>query len=268
MRVRDIAYQRWHGQPLLARVYQPAGVGAFAVVLDVHGGDWTSGDRLQQELLDRALAANGVLVVAIDTRQPPLAGYPASVQDVNFATRWLKLHAAELGAADGAPVGAMGSSSGGHLVILSGMCPRDARYASLPLEPGSALDASLAFVIADAPVTDPASYLDSYPQPHAYWTSREAAVEGNPTRLLDRREAAELPPLLIIQGSLDEVVPLSMTRAFSDRYRAAGGQVCLRVFEGLGHAFILAEPRRIESARQAAAVLAFIREHAAPQTRR
>ncbi len=94
--VRDVEYQSLAGKPWLARIYQPKGTGPFPTIVDVHGGAWHNGDRTNNGGIDRALAARGIVVAAIDFRQPPEAGYPASICDVNLAVRWLKAHAAEV----------------------------------------------------------------------------------------------------------------------------------------------------------------------------
>jgi acetyl esterase/lipase len=270
IRVEDIEYRRQAEVTLLARVYQPLGARPLAAVVDVHGGAWVMGDRTQHQNLDRALAANGVLVMSADFRQPPGNPYPTSIVDVNYAVRWLKQHLVQFGADAGTRVGITGGSSGGHVAILSAMRPRDPRYAALPLAGGEDLDASVVFAIADAPVTDPyARYLAAVganntaliERHHLYWPSDEAAQEGNPNLILARGESVELPPLFISQGTEDTSVPLAQTREFVDRYQQAGGNVRLLTFEGLGHGFILQEPTRSESAQQAEAVLAFIREH-------
>ena len=145
--VRDLPYQQLDGQDWLARVYQPVGAGPFPMMVDVHGGAWHNGDRTNNVGMDRALAARGVVVAALDFRQPPQAGYPASIQDVNLGVRWLKANAAEFKGM--ATAGALGNSSGGHQVVLNGMRPRDARYAALPLAGHPEVDASLAYVISD-----------------------------------------------------------------------------------------------------------------------
>ena len=69
------------GRQLMARIYQPQGPGPFPTVLDLHGGAWRRKDRLAEEPMDRAIAASGVLVVAVDLRLSEEAPYPASVQD-------------------------------------------------------------------------------------------------------------------------------------------------------------------------------------------
>ena len=118
-------------------MYRPAGGGPYPALLDVHGGAWSGNHRFANTELDRTLAATGMVVVAIDFRLAPQDPYPAMVQDVNYATRWIKRNAPALGVRAG-PVGALGTSSGGHLVLLSAVRPFDPRYAALPLPPGRA----------------------------------------------------------------------------------------------------------------------------------
>ena len=268
--IEDVEYQRQANEPLLARVYRPKGTAAQVAILDVHGGAWSQMDRTAQASFNQAMAAQGALVVAIDFRMPPRYPYPAQIADANFATRWLKLHAAELGAAAGAPFGLFGGSSGGHVVILSAMRPRDPRFSALTLAGGEGLDASVDFVVADAPVTDPEAgyrhaeevgrtqFLERY---RSFWTTDADVADGSPTRILERGDAVVLPPLFISQGTADDSVPIDSTRNFVRLYQAAGGQAELLEFEGLGHGFILFEPQRAESLRQAEAANAFIRAH-------
>src|SRR5262249_11967965 len=61
------------GRALMARIYQPKGAGPFPTVLDLHGGAWNRKDRFAEEPMDRALAASGLLVVAIDMTLAPEA---------------------------------------------------------------------------------------------------------------------------------------------------------------------------------------------------
>ncbi len=71
------------GRMLMARIYQPSGPGPFPTVLDLHGGAWNRKDRFAEEPMDRALAASGLLVVAVDLTIAPEAPYPACVLDAN-----------------------------------------------------------------------------------------------------------------------------------------------------------------------------------------
>src|ERR1051325_2225753 len=145
---RDLEYQRANGVPLLARLYRPVGPessgGPFPAVIDVHGGAWASGDRLNNAPLDEALAKNGIVVLAIDFRMPPAHRYPASIADIHFAIRWLKAHAREFGSRREL-VSALGTSSGGHQLLLAALKPHDPRYASVPGASGE--DARLPYLV-------------------------------------------------------------------------------------------------------------------------
>src|SRR5579864_192484 len=215
--VKDVEYQQLDGAPWLARIYRPLGAGPFPTIVDVHGGAWNNGDRTNDTQLNTALAQRGILTVAIDFRQPPQAGYPASVCDMNLAIRWTKAHVAEYGGT--AKVGALGVSSGGHLVLLGGIRPRDPRYSALPLPGHPEIDASLAYVVACWPVSDPLyRYRKAVSEGNAnivkahdaYWGTEAAMEEGNPPLILERGEPVELPPTLVIQRKVDGAHPLEM----------------------------------------------------------
>ena len=245
--VHEQEYRTDGNESWIVRLYQPQGNGPFPAMLDVHGGAWNRGERASDEVMNRALAASGILVAAIDFRLAPAHPYPAQVVDVNYATRWLKAHAAEFNAtAD--KVGGIGSSSGGHTLMLSAMRPDDPRYSVLELDgpAGSGVDATLAYTICCWPVLDPyARYL--YAQEannerlaassEAYFLNQETMKEGNPQHILERGEKVQLPPTLIIQGTRDDNVPLSIPERFTEAFRGAGGDIQLEIFPEMPHGF-------------------------------
>src|SRR5213078_2124196 len=139
------------GRMLMARIYQPQGAGPFPTLLDLHGGAWNNKDRRAEEPMDRAIAASGVLVVAIDMTLAPEASYPACVQDANYGVRWLKSKAAGWNG-DASRLGVYGSSSGGHVAELLAMRPRDARYNAIPLPGGP--DATIAYAATRSPISN------------------------------------------------------------------------------------------------------------------
>src|ERR1700754_4941152 len=109
----DVEFGRQGDAPLLGRLYRPAEVSGFPSMVDVHGGAWTGGDRLQNAAMHLVIASAGTAVLALDFRLAPASPYPASVSDVNLGIRWLKANIARWGG--GAPrIGGLGSSSGGH----------------------------------------------------------------------------------------------------------------------------------------------------------
>jgi len=258
--VTDIEYLRHGDKPLLARLYKPRGTGPFPIIVDLHGGAWCKKDRMSDAGTDEPLAKSGVIVVALDFRMPPDAGYPASLADVNYAIRWCKAHAAEWnGRAD--RVGVLGVSSGGHQAMLAAMRPADMRYAALPLAGKSAVDAKVHCAVMCWPVIDP---LGRYQYAKAaqkgndeklkksadewvichdkYWGSEAAMTEGNPTLALERGEKTDLPPVLYLQGTADIAHPKPNRDQFIASYRKAGGRVDLHLFEGVGEAFITNDP--------------------------
>src|SRR5260370_36136356 len=95
--------------------------------------------------MDRAIAASGVLVVAIDMTIAPEAPSPACVQDANYGVRWLKSKASGWNG-DSARIGVFGSSSGGHVAELLSMRPRDKRYNAFALPSAPHVDATVAYV--------------------------------------------------------------------------------------------------------------------------
>ena len=136
---------------LCARICQSIGDGPFPVLLDLHGGAWTSKDRMANVAMADAMAQSGILTVSIDLRLASEAPYPASVQDANYGIRWLKMKAPSW---QGEPstLGLLGSSSGGHVAELLGMRPEDPRYNALPLEGHEEIDASVRYVATRSPI--------------------------------------------------------------------------------------------------------------------
>jgi acetyl esterase len=234
------------GRQLMARIYQPKGAGPFPVLLDLHGGAWNNKDRFANETMARAVAASGVLVVSIDMTLAPEAPYPASVQDANYGVRWLKMKAPGW-RGDPSTVGILGSSTGGHMGELVGMKPRDPKYGAIPLPEAPHLDASVAYVAARSPISDPYTRYQQAEKmkrhemirnTKTYWVPWETIYEGNPQQILDRKEKISLPPLLIMQGALDDNVLPSLQEKFAASYRAAGGECQLEVFEDCEHLWV------------------------------
>jgi acetyl esterase len=248
VKVSEVEFRRAvSGRTLMARIYQPQGAGPFPALLDLHGGAWNNKDRFANEPMDRAVAQSGVLVVAVDLTLAPEAPYPASVQDGNYAVRWLKWKAADWNG-DVAILGVLGSSSGGHVAELLGLRPRDPRYNALALPQGApSVDATVAYIATRSPISDTvARYQQAEKMQRqnmiknnkTYFRPWESIVEANPQQIVDRGEATTLPPLLIMQGALDDNVLPAVQEKFAASYRAAGGQCDLHIFEGCEHEWV------------------------------
>jgi acetyl esterase/lipase len=240
---QDIEYRRDGERSWLAMMYLPQGPGPFPAILDIHGGAWNNGVRTDNPAIAEGLASSGVVVASIDFRMGGTDPYPSSLADINYATRWLKLHATEF-KADAATVGGLGVSSGGHLIMLSAMRPFDPRYTALPLAGAEDLDGTLAYAISCWGVLDP---LGRYRMAEArgntnlmtnherYFLNTETMQESNLIHILEQGEAVEMPPALLIQGTADEGVPQGMVEKVAELYSAAGGDVELALFPGMPH---------------------------------
>ena len=202
------------------------------MLLDLHGGAWTRKDRTANEPMDRAIAASGMLVVAIDLTLAGEAPYPACVQDARYGVRWLKETAREW-RGDPGTLGVLGSSSGGHVAQLIALRP----------ERGS----EVAYVATRSPISDPYARFQQAEKTgnqrlieatRAFFKPWETIFEGNPQRILERREASALPPMLIMQGGADENVLPALQEKFAASYRAAGGECELVLFEGCEHEWV------------------------------
>lgn len=271
--VRDLVYQTHGGKERLARLYQPAGNGPFPAVLQVHGGAWNNKDRSDGQNASLDFAAAGIVVLAIDFRNAPEAPYPASLQDINYGIRWLKAHCGEFGSSP-ERVGAYGTSSGGHQVLLAAMRPDDSRYRALPLSEAPEVDAKLAFVISGWGVLFP---LDRYKLAKAqgkldlakshdtFFADEATQIEATPALAIERGEKVHLPPALVFQGTKDEWTSVELAERLAADYRRAGGSLDLLLVEGERHTFVNEHPFAPNSVKTMQTVQAFIKKHGSGQ---
>ena len=233
-----VVFSTPHDAPLTLDLFVPADPPAPPpVVVLVHGGGWRSGSRHAWTGAARDLVAEGWAAATIDYRLRDTAPYPAAVDDVAAALRFLGAEGGRLGV-DPNRLALMGGSAGGHLALLAAMT-----------EPG--VDAVVAF----SPPTDLAALArpDGEEQPLCAADGSacriiglEALVAGwlgcTPRDCPDRVAAASPthhvgggdPPALIVHAT-DEVVPFAQATAFVDRLRDAGGHAELVSFPGRRH---------------------------------
>jgi acetyl esterase len=276
--VEDVEYLRHGDAPLLARLFKPKGAGPFPILIDLHGGAWCTGDRMNDTVLNEALAKTGILVAALDFRMPPAASYPGSLADINYAVRWLKANAGKWNArAD--RVGIIGISSGGHQGMLGAMRPSDPRYAAIPLAGGSKVDGKVNAVVMLWPVIDPlgryrtakaavargGTYPEQFkrvlPSHDKFWGTEEAMAEGAPVNALEKGEKVELPPALLVQGTADHVHPHDQRDAFVAAYRKRGGSIDVALYDGEESGFIMRDAKNPANATAALdRVIGFLHE--------
>ena len=246
IKVWDVEYLKTPKRTLMARVYQPQGPGPFPVLLDLHGGAWNNKDRFANAPMDEAAAKSGLLVVAIDMSLAPEAPYPACVQEASYGVRWLKAKAIEWNG-DASTLGVLGSSSGGHVAQLLGMKPNEVRYNAQVLAGAPGINTRVAYIATRSPISDPFARFkqaEKMKRDHmiknstTFFNPWEAIHEANPQEMLDRGEKVELPPMLIMQGALDDNVIPPIQEKFSETYRKAGGQCQLEIFADCSHEWV------------------------------
>lgn len=246
MSVTETVYCKTSADPRKALVYRPAGKGPFPTLVCVHGGAWVSGDRFAASDFAELVAATGIVVMAIDTRLAPCHPYPAAVEDVNCAVRWLKTHAGQYDI-DAGNIGGLGISSGGYLVLLASLYPGRTPFGgemAAGMPPIKEADATMAFVVTCSGVLDPAAryrmaqengMTDIMTCHHAFFGTVSAMEAASVSLLLEGGICTGLPKALFFQGSDDIRLPKDTASRMAQLWQEHGGQAQAVIGEGEGH---------------------------------
>jgi acetyl esterase len=114
----NIVYSQPDGEALKLDACVPDGPGPFPAAILVHGGGWSSGNKTTEiDPIFAPLTKAGIVWFSVDYRLAPLHRYPACIEDVEAAVRWVKAHAAEYHV-DPARLALVGESAGGHIVDM------------------------------------------------------------------------------------------------------------------------------------------------------
>jgi acetyl esterase/lipase len=118
---KDVAFGKDEKQKL--DVYSPKNGKDCPIVIFVHRGEWTTGDKSEVSYKPKFFNENGVVFISTNYRLYPDAKFPAHAEDVALAVRWAVDHAAEFGG-DPKKIILMGHSAGCHLVTLVSLDPK------------------------------------------------------------------------------------------------------------------------------------------------
>ena len=247
---RDVVAGMVSGGALLMDVYRPENPNGYGIV-HITGSGWHSPVAAsapqqkasrQVEIFGLPLVEAGYTVFAVNHRTAPLNKYPAQLEDVQRAVRFIRHHAARWKIAPEA-IGGVGGSSGGHLTLMLGL--RSSPGGENDPDPVNRESANLQAIVSWAPPTDLVLANGEY------GSGTFASLFG--LRLMQRdpqtspqyrayRDASPVhhvsgddPPTLLIHGDADAVVPIEHSEILAKRLRQAGVVVEVLTIPGGGH---------------------------------
>jgi acetyl esterase/lipase len=251
---RNVVYGMYSGLALLLDVHRPAKPNGFGVIF-VSGSGWQADlsygaaplKEQQISIWGPPLLAAGYTVFAISHRAAPRFHYPAAIDDVQRAIRYVRFHARDYGI-DGTRLGGVGGSSGGHLLGLAGMLGSEGL--AQDADPVNRESAALAALVLRAPLLDlrnigtveGTAYVVSFMEaPPSNLSVAETYAAASPITHVSPRS----PPVLLLHGDADTLVPISQSVAMQVALEAANVPVrLLRIPGGIhGADFGAAQPR-------------------------
>jgi acetyl esterase/lipase len=210
-------------------VYRPADHRTGCpVMVYVHGGGWVMGDKREQGMpMMLHLAAHGWVCFTVNYRLSPKAAFPAHLDDVDTALEWVKEHAHEYGG-DPSFIAISGGSAGGHLCALAALTS-DAVDVAVPIygvydftnRDGLRSDGFIKYFLERQVMKTP------------FKTNRKAYEDASP---IDRVHP-DAPPMLVIHGAHDSLVPVAEARSFVRTLWESDVPVVYAELPGAQHAF-------------------------------
>lgn len=243
--LKDIEYANVDGVSVKLDLYLPSEPKPQAsspkppLLVWIHGGGWRYGDKADCPL--RWLVGKGYAVASINYRLSDVATFPAGVHDCKGAIRWLRAHADEYGY-DAKRIGISGGSAGGHLVALLG-ATSDVKELEGDVA-GHTDQSSRVQAVVDffGPTDFPKLAEQGHPEFTtslvALWLGTPISRRGNAVAKLASPIYHVTPddaPVLIIQGTKDDLVMTEQSTTFHEACKKAGVDSTIEIIEGAGH---------------------------------
>ncbi len=252
--IRDVEYGKGGDISLKLDIYIPETPLALPMpaVIFIHGGGWEGGDKYPGQIA--SLVRRGFFGVSINYRLSGVAPFPAAIEDCKCAVRWLRANAGKYNV-DPDRIGVWGGSAGGHLSLLVGTAD-----ASAGLEGSGGWAGYSSRVQAVCSFYGPSDFVSWYQDNARFGRTLSSAetkflggtMEQKPE--IYRRASpvtwvsADDPPLLLVHGDQDTIVPFRQSLIMRDAYKALGLDVTLIRVPGAGHGFINWPTQQIEQA--------------------
>jgi len=254
----NVAYASTSSSQVLD-IWMPDGAtGPVPLVIFVHGGGFGGGDKSMDVEIGNvaSVLAAGYAAASLNYRLSGEARFPAAVQDVKAAVRFLRANASQYGL-DPGRFAAWGASAGGHLAAMLGTTgdqdtmlddpslgnvgvssavqavvdvsgPTD--FLQLDAQFGSA---PLAACTVPVPAYDPADSPVSLFLGAAIQTVPDQAAAANPITYI--ATAKTLPVFFIAHGDSDCQVPIQQSQILHEALQAAGATATFNLVRGAGH---------------------------------
>lgn len=254
-------------QPLHLDLTRPKqGDGPFPALVMVHGGGWLGGDKESLRSFMYHFSQQGIVCISIEYRLAPKSTFPAAVEDVKCAVRWLRANAAKYHL-DPTRIGALGGSAGAHLVAFLGTTNGEKQWEGTG---GNEKQSSsiCAMVCMSGPYDLPLLYRNSVKQKEeearGIRQAMEAFLGGTPEQAKAQYKAAspishaskKSIPTMLTHGPNDTLVPIEQSEVFSARLQKVGAEVEFFRMEGAGHADFGTKPEEA-----VARITAFVQKH-------
>ncbi len=212
---RDVDYGNVNGLPLKMDIYYPqVASGPVPALIFIHGGSLILGAKTDVTPSDiKALTSAGYLIGSVNYRLAPQYKFPAQIQDVKCAVRFLRANSLDLGI-DPARIGVWGWSAGGQLAALLGVTNGTGIYDGSGGWDGESIDVQA--VVDISGVSDLATYFSKDGlalKEKAFGNTNEWLEKGSPVSFISK----DSPPFLIIHGQADAFVPLSQSQTLHNR---------------------------------------------------
>ncbi|MGW5558972.1 alpha/beta hydrolase fold domain-containing protein [Micromonospora sp. NPDC003944] len=243
---RDIVVHEVPGfRPLTLDLVVPvAAPGPVPVLVWIHGGAWLFGSPKQppEWLMEAdpftAAIGAGFAVASAQYRLSGEAHFPAQLDDVTAAVRWLRRYGRTVGV-DGERIGVWGESAGGHLASMVALRGNDQDDNGVHAAVCWYAPSNLSTIQSQA---HPSGTID-----HDAADSPESLLIGAP--LADNPEVGraaspityvteQAPPMLLVHGDQDLVVPVGQSEELAAALTAVGAEVELSVVRGADHCFV------------------------------
>jgi len=214
--------------------HPPALAGPAPGVLLVHGGAWRGGDRLQLRGYGVLLGRRGYVCVATEYRLAQDAAWPAQIEDVKCALRFMRANAASLGI-DADRIVVQGNSAGGHLALLAAGTPDDPRFEGTGGHEGVSSAVCAAIAIYPPTLLAHGSMPRGAVPAFALSDAADAALaaEASPATYF----GPQFPPTMLIHGTGDQLVPVAASELAYEALTAAGVPCELHIYPEQPHSF-------------------------------